>query len=82
MQLEGGLGNRQTRDANRLASQGFQVVLEMEVASYRAVAPSLPEPSLSVEFTGQYTIPSIPTAGTVNQTSLGASSYGELDGYL
>jgi hypothetical protein len=36
MQLEGGLGNRQTRDADRVASQGFQVVLEMEVASWLA----------------------------------------------
>jgi hypothetical protein len=36
MQLERVLGNRQTRDADRVASQGFQVVLEMEVASWSA----------------------------------------------
>jgi hypothetical protein len=35
-QLERGLGRRQTRDADRLASQGFPVVLEMEVASWSA----------------------------------------------
>src|SRR5262249_28090875 len=34
--LERGLGHRQARDFDRLASQGFQVVLEMEVASWSA----------------------------------------------
>ena len=33
LQLERGLGHRQTRDTDWLASQGFQVVLEMEVTS-------------------------------------------------
>src|SRR5215469_16171301 len=31
-----GLGHRQARDFDRLASQGFQVVLEMEVAGWSA----------------------------------------------
>src|SRR6266550_193918 len=36
MQLEGGLGHRQTRDPDRLAAQEFPVVLEREVASWSA----------------------------------------------
>ena len=36
LQLERGLGNRQTRDADWPASQGLQVVLEREVASQSA----------------------------------------------
>src|SRR5215470_4313296 len=36
LRLERGLGHRQTRDFDRLASQGFQVVVEMEVASWSA----------------------------------------------
>jgi len=36
MQLERGLGHRQTRDPDRLASQEFPVVLEREVASWSA----------------------------------------------
>src|SRR5215467_10072574 len=36
LRLERGLGHRQARDFDRLASQGFQVVLEMEVASWSA----------------------------------------------
>ena len=36
LQLERGLANRQTRDADWLASQGLQVVLEREVASQSA----------------------------------------------
>ena len=36
MQLERGLGHRQIRDRDRLASQEFPVVLEMEVASRSA----------------------------------------------
>src|ERR1700675_721901 len=34
MQLERGLGHRQSRDPDRLASQEFPVVLEREVASW------------------------------------------------
>src|SRR6516162_4307161 len=36
LRLERGLGHRQARDFDRLASQRFQVVLEMEVASWSA----------------------------------------------
>jgi hypothetical protein len=38
LQLEKVLDHRQTRNADRLASQGFQVVLEMEVASWSAMS--------------------------------------------
>jgi hypothetical protein len=49
----------------------------------RSLTPSdLPEHHLLVELQNQYTIQSIATGGTVNQTPLGASSYGELDGDL
>jgi len=36
LELERGLGHRQTRDPDWLASQGFQVVLEREVTSRSA----------------------------------------------
>jgi hypothetical protein len=52
------------------------------IAARSLTPPHLPERRLLVELQDQYTIPSIPTVGTVNQTALGASSYGELDGYL
>jgi hypothetical protein len=49
----------------------------------RSLTPShLPAHHLLVKLQDQYTIPSIATGGTVNQTLLGASSYGELDGDL
>jgi hypothetical protein len=38
MQLERGPGNRETRDADRLASHGSPVVWKMEVASWSATA--------------------------------------------